>query len=217
MRARPATKQSMIKTTAPLSLHAGQRPLLEGIEFALNEGEIMLIKGPNGVGKTTLLRAIAGLHDFTQGAVQYDPDLLIYTGHKNALKDQLTTRENLEFWAEIQGVSQYPDLLEMLDLTPFIDRAVKTLSAGQKRRLSLARAFLAPNRLLIMDEPTTSMDSQNTKRIANLIKDAAKAGSTIVLTSHVSLDLGTHQTLDLEDYIAKTGAQDIDPFLEGSF
>ena len=149
------------------------RPVLAGLGFELAAGEALLLRGPNGAGKSTLLRALAALLPAT-GRIELDgqpldadtaPERVAYAGHLDAIKPQLTVAENLGFWSALLGGGGIGAALAAFDLAPLADRPAHLLSAGQKRRLGLARLPLAPRRLWLLDEPTVSLDAASVARL----------------------------------------------------
>ena len=156
-------------SVADLSCTRGGRPVLHGIGFALADGEALVLRGPNGAGKSTLLRALAGLlpadrpRSRSTARRRADADAwaerVAYAGHLDAVKPQLTVAENLAFWAALFGGDG-----RRRRSPPSTSRRSPTgrrscCSAGQKRRLGLARLLLAPRRLWLLDEPTVALDA----------------------------------------------------------
>jgi len=204
------------------------RPVLDALGFDLADGEALILRGPNGVGKSTLLRALAGLLPVASGSAQLDgvilnenPDawaeLIAYAGHLDAIKSQLTLRENLAFWSAVFGGSMraVAEALAAFGLEALTDRPAHACSAGQKRRLGLARLMLAERRLWLLDEPTVSLDAEATARFAALVRAHCAGGGMALIASHVDLGLGAAADLTLRPPTA--GAQTRDPFLVGSF
>ena len=141
-----------------LSVSRGGINLLEGLNIKLNSGQAGILHGPNGVGKTTLLRALAGLQPIESGKIEYSIDDVCYSGHADGVKPTLTVRENLEFWADIFGHDSIIKAAEQFMISDFLDLKVGTLSAGQKRRVGLSRLGLTGRSIWLLDEPTVSLD-----------------------------------------------------------
>ena len=198
-----------------ISIHRAGRKLLEDLQFSLNAGDALFVQGPNGSGKTSLLRALAGLGRM-DGQLKINPDDTVYAGHLDAIKPALTGRENLQFWAEIYGLAGIPETLAPLDLAPLLNRDAKTLSAGQRRRLGLARIVMSGAKNWLLDEPITALDTQTVKTVESLIADHRAQGGIVIVTSHQSLALPKAIACNLTDY-TPINAVDADPFLEGSF
>lgn len=206
----------MTVTVTNINCTRGLRQVLEGVSFSLTPGNCLILRGPNGIGKSTLLRLLAGLGPVASGTLDLNPDEIAYSGHLDAVKSQLTVQENLAFWAGVYGTDQTTKVITRFDLTDLKDRLAANLSAGQKRRLGLARMALSGRNIWLMDEPTTSLDIEHTKLIAQSISDHCAGGGIAILSTHLDLDIPTAQTLDLTQFIP-TKTTDTSIFLEGSF
>lgn len=194
----------------------GVRQVLQDVTFSLSSGDCLILRGPNGVGKSTLLRVLAGLSQPTTGRLDLNPDDVAYSGHLDAVKFQLTVAENLSFWAGVYGTSTTQEVIENFGLSPLKDRLAANLSAGQKRRLGLARMALSGRKIWLMDEPTTSLDAQHTALIATSISAHCVEGGIAILSTHLDLDIPTAKTLDLAQF-APARTADTSVFLQGSF
>ena len=187
-----------------VAIQRGGRRLFSGLDFALPAGEALVVTGPNGAGKSSLLRAIAGLLPLDSGRIALeggDPELGVgaqahYAGHADALKAALTARENLGFWAAtLQGESAGsapvgPEAaLDRLGLAHVLDFPVGCLSAGQKRRVALARLLVARRPLWLLDEPTSALDAAAQARFAEVMRAHLAAGGLIVAATHAPLGL----------------------------
>ncbi len=208
-----------------LGCHRSGRAIIAGLDLALADGETLMLRGPNGAGKSTLLRALAGLLPVSAGRVTLDgldlardPDACIerlaYTGHLDAIKLPLTVAENLTFWAELLGARGIDAALAGFDLTELAGRPAHALSAGQKRRLGLARLLLAPRRLWLLDEPTVALDTASVGRLADAIRAHAEAGGMAIVATHVDLPLADTRELRLAPPAPGPAS---DPFLAGAF
>ena len=176
------------------------RVLFEELYFELNSGQVLLLEGENGSGKTSLLRILCGFREPDAGHVlwcgnaindsQYYENMA-YVGHLNGVKKELTALENLKVSLALSQAGQYsiPQALAKVQLADFDDALVQTLSAGQQRRLSLARLLITYNSLWILDEPFTSLDIQGITLIESLMAEHCKNGGMIVLTSHHDIAL----------------------------
>jgi heme exporter protein A len=176
--------------------------LLCGVDFSLSAGQVLVLRGANGLGKTSLLRCIAGLQGPVEGQITA-PETVAYSGHADGLKGQMTVLENLAFWASIyHGPS--PDVaLDAYDLRALADRPAANLSAGQKRRLGLARMQVSGCALWVMDEPTVSLDAHNVALFRAALDRHVHSGGAAVITTHIDLEIASAQLLDLTRFKAR--------------
>lgn len=198
-----------------LCVERGGIALLEGLSFTLAAGEALILQGPNGSGKTSLLRSIVGLQPLRHGTVHAAPESLAYASHADGLKSTLTARENLQFWAAIFGTSpaRVEAAMAEMNLLDLQGRAAQNLSAGQKRRLGLARILLTERPVWIFDEPTVSLDQASVALFAQMVRGHLARGGAAILATHIDLGLGQQRRLDLAEFRAKSpqagGARDV--------
>ncbi len=206
----------------------GERSVFAGLSFALAPGGALLLTGPNGSGKSSLLRLMAGLLAPAAGSllwdgapVREDPEAhrarLHYVGHLNAIKTDLTAAENLAFWASGRGTGPeggpnagsdtnsaarlaVGTALERFALAPLADVAARLLSAGQRRRLALARLLTGTAELWLLDEPTVGLDESSLGRLQAILAAHRETGGRIVAATHTALELPGAERLDLTDY-----------------
>jgi heme exporter protein A len=202
--------RSMRLRASNIAIDRGGRRLFSNLSFELNPGEALTVVGPNGAGKTSLLRALAGLLPLAEGALSpldaSDATLgeaAHYLGHANALKDSLTPRENLEFWAAMLASESPPQMtpaiaLDRLGLAHVLDFPIRALSAGQKRRVALARLLVADRPLWLLDEPTTALDEAAQRRFGDIMREHLAGGGLIVAATHAPLDLSGARQLRLD-------------------
>jgi len=196
-----------------LSCERGALPLFAGVNLALAAGGLARVRGPNGSGKTSLLRMLAGLTRPTAGAVRWRGEALadlgeaygremLYIGHASGLKDELTVIENLAFSARLSGlapgVADLRDALAQLGMAERAQLPARYLSQGQRRRAALARLPLAAGMpLWLLDEPFAALDAGAIERVRELADAHLAGGGMIVLTSHQDVELRARETLAL--------------------
>ncbi len=183
-----------------LAVARGGQRVLEGVSFRLTPGEVLVLRGANGIGKTTLLRALAGLQPFEAGKVVADD--MAYAGHANGVKAMLTVRENLGFWAAVNGVAEVEAALTALDLVTLRDRRAADLSAGQKRRLALARLLVSGRMVWLLDEPTVSLDAASVALFGAVLRGHLVRGGSALIATHIDLGLPEARETDLTPYRA---------------
>jgi heme exporter protein A len=204
----------------------GERTVFSGLGFELASGDALLLLGPNGSGKSSLLRLMAGLLRPAAGTVAWDgadtrddPDAhkerLRYAGHQDPVKPTLTVEENLAFWAALAERSARADAagaaLETFGLAGLKAVPGRYLSAGQKRRLSLARLVASPALLWLLDEPTAALDKDAVGRLRQAIIRHRAHGGMVVASTHADLDLAGACSLDLGAFVASSSPAEIRP------
>ncbi|MEM1129028.1 MAG: heme ABC exporter ATP-binding protein CcmA [Pseudomonadota bacterium] len=199
-----------------LSCARGGAIVLEHVDFAVRPGETLILRGPNGIGKTTLLRTLAGLQPPRAGEVQGGAEQIAYAAHADGLKATLTVSENLAFWVRIFGNANVADALAAFDLTDLAGREAQNLSAGQKRRLGLARLLVTGRRIWILDEPTVSLDRASVAQFAAAVKAHCKKGGAAVIATHVDVGLSA-DVLELTPYRARLDATTADAGFDEAF
>lgn len=210
-------------TVQNLRLERSGRPVVADLSFTLPAGEALLLTGANGAGKSTLLRALAGLFAPTNGTIRldgppgdFDADLTVaerchVIGHQNGLKSALTAFENLLFWSNYFGASnpaaRVDAALDRMDLASLAEIPAAYMSAGQKRRLGLARLLVADRPVWLLDEPTVSLDQASAARLGNIINTHVASGGLAIAATHLPLGLDNARELRLTPP-AVTAAED---------
>jgi heme exporter protein A len=185
----------------------GGRTLFASLSFAVGAGEALLLLGPNGSGKTTLIRTLAGLLAPAAGRVHLEGgdaersvgEQCHYVGHLNALKSSLTVEENATFWCRFLGGGRdgLDNALAPFGLAALRDIPAAYLSAGQKRRLGLARLLLAERPIWLLDEPTVSLDTAAQAALGGIVEGHLAKGGLVVAATHVPLGLSNARELHL--------------------
>ena len=185
-----------------LAVARGGVPVLEGLSFVLGPGQALVLRGPNGSGKTTLLRTVAGLQPPLAGSLSGTEDRIAYAAHADGLKSMLSVAENLRFWAQVFGASDIKPALAAFDLDPLQDRLAGSLSAGQKRRLGLARLMVTARPVWVLDEPTVSLDAASVALFAGVVRRHLASGGCALIATHIDLGLTEARILDVPPYRA---------------
>lgn len=201
----------------------GERVVFAGLNFSLSSGEALTLVGRNGSGKTSLLRVMAGLTRTTNGAIAWDDGPVSddpgrhnsrqhYVGHQDAVKPVLSVRENLLLWTRLKGGTDdgLAAGLARFGLTALADIPGRYLSAGQRRRLSLARINATSAPLWLLDEPTVALDRESVAALSAAIADHRAGGGMVVVATNVNLDLTDSMTLDLRDFAASQDLSETD-------
>ena len=185
----------------------GERTVFADLSFAVSAGEMLVLKGRNGAGKTSLLRLVAGLGEPASGQLLLEGghnELSIaqqchFIAHQNAIKPSLSVRENLEFWAGFLSGKDIDQALAAFNLDALSSYAAALLSAGQSRRLNLARLLVAPRALWLLDEPTVGLDTASADALRTHMQAHLDSGGMIVATTHVDLGMPQARTFDFAE------------------
>ncbi|KIC51104.1 heme ABC exporter ATP-binding protein CcmA [Tateyamaria sp. ANG-S1] len=194
-------------TVTDLAVGRGGVPVLAGVGFTLRAGQALVLRGPNGSGKTTLLRTVAGLQLPMAGTVAGADDRIAYAAHADGLKAALTVAENLRFWASVFGQSDIAPALAAFDLEELVDRPAGRLSAGQKRRLGLARLMVTGRDVWVLDEPTVSLDAASVALFAEAVRGHLARGGAALMATHIDLGIEA-ETLDVSGFRAAAAEMD---------
>jgi len=200
-------------TVKNLYCERDERVLFENLDFNVDAGEVWQIQGSNGSGKTTLLRILCGLNDEFSGEILWRGEEqrkarqdfnreVFYLGHTSAINKTLTPKENLSWFCASRGLTnadQIKTVLNSFNLFGYEDMPCYLMSAGQQRRVSLARMLLSNAKFWVLDEPFTALDKQGVRELEAILSVHAKAGSSIILTTHHSLKIDHPlQLIDLD-------------------
>jgi heme exporter protein A len=192
-----------------LACHRGGRDVFTGLGFTVSSGEALAVTGRNGAGKSSLLRTIIGLARITHGTLALEggdreltiPEQAHYLGHQDALKPSLSVGENVQFWANFLGArdAQIGPVLDAVGLEDLIDLPAAYLSAGQRRRLSIARLLAVKRPIWLLDEPTSTLDASAQNRLTSLMRTHLSEGGLVIAATHGTIGLGSIRELQLED------------------
>ena len=192
-------------TAQDLTCERGGRIVFRDLSLSLRPGQLLQLTGPNGSGKSSLLRLIAGLNEARTGSVALTggaDDLTLgqqahYVAHQEPVKGALSVHENLAFWRDFLGGGDVDEALAAFDLSRLSSYPAGLLSAGQKRRLALARLVLVPRVLWLLDEPTVGLDMSSLSRLVEVMRRQLEAGGMIIAATHVPLGREPDLRLDL--------------------
>mgnify|MGYP003960956697 FL=1 len=192
-----------------LSCQRGYKLLFENLSFELNSGEVLKISGPNGSGKTSLMKILAGLNSFETGSIEYDNIKInsekynldfLYLGHLAALSPELSCLENLKYTMRLGNDSldlDFSDALKKVGLEKFENELVGKLSAGQKKRIALSLLFITQSKVWLLDEPFSALDSQAIKIIESRIEEHCNSGGLCILTTHQDCNIENIKEISL--------------------
>ncbi len=190
-----------------LAQRYGDLVLFSGLNFTVSSGHALVVTGDNGTGKSTLLRTLAGLMPPAEGHINFaggDPDATLaeqchLVGALNAIKLELTARENLADWRQILGGggASVDEALAHFGLDRFADMRAEVLSTGWRRRLALARVLLAERPVWLLDEPTAGLDLASSRMVSDMVRDHLKLGGLAVVATHLDLGIAGVQSLEL--------------------
>ncbi|MEX0921852.1 MAG: heme ABC exporter ATP-binding protein CcmA [Rhodovibrionaceae bacterium] len=194
-----------------LACQRGGRPVFSGLGFSLSAGQCLLLGGANGSGKSSLLRILAGLLPCSAGSLTWDgaaldqdplhhAGRLHYLGHLDAVKPALSVAENLAFWAGLQQGRHGEEALLHFGLARLAGEPARRLSAGQRRRLALARLIAAPRELWLLDEPSVGLDAASREKLENALADHLAGGGRAVIATHQELGPAQAGRLDLNAF-----------------
>lgn len=192
----------------------GEKIIFAGLGFCLQPGSLLLLKGANGSGKTSLIKILTGLIAPRSGQVMWDGKPiaenfdfrreLMFIGHKGGVKLDYTVEENIRFWARLYGTEMLLGAaMDFYDLTPYKDVPAAQLSAGWQRRVALARLIVVPCKLWLLDEPTNFLDEDAVILTANLIETRVTQGGIVVAASHIMNSGIAAHTLYMDDFPAQ--------------
>jgi len=212
----PAPQPTNAFTGINLACWRGERPIFARLSFSLMPGGALLLRGPNGSGKSSLLHLLTGLARPETGEIRWRAtpiadDLvahrarLHFIGHLDAIKPTLTVAEMLDFWSVMRrGGKVTESVLAYFDLARLAPVPCRSLSAGERKRVSLARLIASPADLWLLDEPTNNLDVAAAAALLRAIADHRKRGGYVVIATHVPLDISDSMTLSLEQFAPRT-------------
>ncbi|WP_108880437.1 heme ABC exporter ATP-binding protein CcmA [Anderseniella sp. Alg231-50] len=198
-----------------LACERGGRLVFAGLDFAASAGRMLVLRGPNGAGKTSLLRLVAGLAEPAGGSLALEQstlpaDALLgehvhFIAHQDAIKLHLSVAENLNFWAGFFGGGDVAGAMTAMNLSALGEFQAQRLSAGQKRRLGLARLALVEKPVWLLDEPTVGLDTASQELLAGMMVRHLDAGGIIIASTHIELPVKSSDILDFANLPKRAG------------
>jgi heme exporter protein A len=193
-----ATTASAIRVRG-LTVRRGERLLFEALDFDLASGNVLLVRGPNGVGKSTLLMTLAGIVRAEAGVVEgVEPTAMHLLNYQSGLKGRLSVGENLKFWRDMYGIGgvSIDAALDRVGIGPLAGLETGYLSSGQLRRLSLARLLVSPRPIWLLDEPSAALDAAGEALLGQLIDAHRLTGGMAIIATHHDLPLAEARGID---------------------
>lgn len=203
-----------------LQISRGEDVILSGVHFTLTSGQALVVEGPNGGGKSTLLRALAGLLPLDKGTITFIsheefadanlPDALHYLGHDNAMKADISVRDNLAFWQTMNGTHHLrpAEALDLVGLSGLDDVPFGHLSTGQRRRVAIARLLVSWRPIWLLDEPTAGLDARAQAQFSAIMDTHLDDGGIIIAATHINLAVERVSHLDVGEYQASIHERD---------
>lgn len=181
----------MILKAEQLAVYRGDRCLLEAFDCQVDTAEILHLHAPNGAGKTSVLEVLAGLREPVSGTLRRPDDRQCHwVGHRSGFSPELNALENLDFWCGLQGLAktEVRSALQRMGVDRFRFRPLRSLSAGQRRRVALSRLLLEQRALWLLDEPFAALDHDGIRCVEALLSEQVGQGGAVVLSSHQPLN-----------------------------
>lgn len=212
----------MILKIDSICIRRNKKILFDNLSLNLKKSQILFLKGSNGIGKTSLLDAISGLLNPEKGEIyitdylsrnkkKLDKRSFFYLGHDFCLKDNLTVIENLIIWAKLCGKSATKkniiQKLKYFKINNLINIPIYKLSQGQKRKVSLCKLLFDSRKIWILDEPTSGLDVSSTQNFLKLLRSHVRKEGSVIITSHIDLNIKPTHTIDLNKQKVKIKSQ----------
>ena len=201
----------MLLSAKNLTCIRNGREILSDISFKLNSSQIISLYGPNGSGKTTLLKTLANILPYTKGTVLNPEREICFFGHANCLKTDLTVFENLSFWNGIYQGNKIEIAISLLELEEIVDIPIIQLSAGQKRKVGLARLLINKSKLWLLDEPYTSLDQHNFALFDKIIRNHLMDNGGIIIATHSPIEFENVKIVNISNFQVLNNYEN-DPF-----
>lgn len=196
-----------------LTCSKGGKTLFKDLSFTVGDCCLLVVRGGNGSGKTSLLNIIACLARADSGEILYANEkvtgehwqeyceIINYVGHKNAIKPYLTVRENLEFWASLTNSKEAVDsAISFFDLTPYENTPCANLSIGWQKKVSLAKLLSCRSEIWLLDEPFANLDEDSKLKMASVIQTRCQQGGSVILTAHGDIPLDDYVEINIEEF-----------------
>ena len=211
----------MILEVKSICLKRNKKLLFKDLSLNLNKSQILILKGSNGVGKSSLLEAIVGMLELSAGEIKINGrsnlqsnNSFTYIGHNNSLKEELTVIENLRLWVKLNNQTfadiEIIEKLSFFKINHLSGHQINLLSTGQKRKVALSKLLFSNCKLWILDEPINSLDKDSRNQFNLLIEQQKKRNGSILITTHLDLGLKSLIKIDL-DLLKKKGVTNINP------